>query len=130
MIWAVALAAAALTGAGTYLALSRDALRAVVGVSLVGAGANLAVLSAGRFDGLLPAFVDEGSTGLAAGAANPLPQALVLTSIVIGFSLTCFALALVMAIRQQFGTIDSTALRAAEPPPGPDGLPAPPGEER
>jgi multisubunit Na+/H+ antiporter MnhC subunit len=60
VIWAVALSAAALVASGVYLALSRDALRAVVGVSLVSAGANLVVLSAGRVDGLMPAFVAQG----------------------------------------------------------------------
>jgi multicomponent Na+:H+ antiporter subunit C len=124
VIWAVALSAAALVASGVYLALSRDALRAVVGVSLVGAGANLVVLSAGRVDGLMPAFVAQGANRLAGDAANPLPQALVLTAIVIGFSLTCFALALVLSIRQRFGVTDSTQLGAAEPPAGPDRLPA------
>ncbi|MCC7035320.1 MAG: NADH-quinone oxidoreductase subunit K [Acidobacteria bacterium] len=130
MIWAVALSAGALVASGAYLALSRDALRAVVGVSLIGAGANLVVLSAGRLDAVMPAFVPEGASRLADGAANPLPQALVLTAIVIGFSLTCFALALVMTIRQRVGDTDSTGLRAAEPPAGADGLPAFPDDER
>lgn len=130
MIWAVALSAGALVASGAYLALSRDALRAVVGVSLIGAGANLVVLAAGRLDAVMPPFVvPDGASRLAEGAANPLPQALVLTAIVIGFSLTCFALTLVMAIRQRFGGTDSTELRAAEPPAGADGLPALPDDE-
>lgn len=122
MIWPVAVAVAALIAAGVYLALSRDLLRAVIGISLVGAGANLVVLSAGRVGADAPAIVSEGAA-LPAAAANPLPQALVLTAIVISFSLTCFSLALVLAVRQRVGVADSALLRAAEPPPGPDGKP-------
>ena len=48
MIWTMAVAAGALVAGGVYLALSRDLLRAVVGVSLLGFAANLVVLGAGR----------------------------------------------------------------------------------
>jgi multicomponent Na+:H+ antiporter subunit C len=48
-------------------------------------------------------------------AANPLPQALVLTAIVIGFALVCFSLALVLRLIQRTGIDDALALRQAEP---------------
>ena len=48
-------------------------------------------------------------------AANPLPQALVLTAIVIGFALMCFALVLVMQLVRRVGTDDALALRLVEP---------------
>ncbi len=124
MIWAAAIAAGALVAAGVYLTLARDALRVVIGVSLISTGANLVVLGAGRFNNGQPAFIEAGATTLNGSVANPLPQALVLTAIVIGFSLMCFALALVLAIQQQFRTTDVTQLTAAEPPMRPDGLPA------
>ena len=123
MIWAVAVAAGALVASGVYLALARDALRTVVGVSLLGAGVNLVLLSAGRLGAAQPPFVPEGAVAVAAGAANPLPQALVLTAIVIGFALTCFALVLVLAIWQRTAIADHTRLQAAEPPPDANGLP-------
>ena len=50
-------------------------------------------------------------------AANPLPQALVLTAIVIGFALLCFALVLVMQLVRRVGTDDALALRWVEPEP-------------
>jgi len=123
MIWAVAIAAGSLVASGVYLALSRDGLRTVIGVSLMGAGVNLVVLSAGRLNETMPPFVSAGATALAADTANPLPQALTLTAVVIGFALTCFALVLVLAIRQRTGVADHTLLQAAEPPPGVDGMP-------
>ena len=123
MIWAVALSAGALVAAGVYLALSRDVLRAVIGLSLIGSGANLVVLASGRVGTAVPAVIQAGTKELPEIAANPLPQALVLTAIVISFSLICFSLMLVLAIKQRMGTADSMHLRAAEPPPAADAKP-------
>ena len=123
MIWALALAVFATVTAGVYLALSRDLLRCVIGVSLIGAAANLVLFGAGRIGTMLPPVIPEGAVVLSA-AVNPLPQALVLTAIVIGFALTCFSLVLVLALKSRTGIADSELLRVAEPPPGADGKPA------
>jgi len=122
MIWALALAVFATVSAGVYLALSRDLLRCVIGVSLIGAAANLVLFGAGRVGTPVPPVIPAGETVLAA-AVNPLPQALVLTAIVIGFALTCFSLVLVLALKSRTGLADSEGLRVAEPPPGADGKP-------
>ena len=122
MIWALALAVFATVAAGVYLALSRDLLRCVIGVSLVGAAANLVVFVAGRVGSGEPPVIPAGETLLTA-AVNPLPQALVLTAIVIGFALTCFSLVLVLALKSRTDVADSELLRVAEPPPGADGKP-------
>lgn len=109
--------------AGIFLALSRDLLRAVIGVSLIGTAANLVLFVTSRPGETAPPVVRLGQSVLD-NAANPLPQALVLTAIVIGFSLTCFSLILVLAIAQRTGSRDSDRLTVAEPPPEPDGAPA------
>jgi multicomponent Na+:H+ antiporter subunit C len=88
MIWAVACALWITLAAGLYLALSRDVLRCVVGLALLGSAVNLLLLAAGRLGSAQPAVVELGERVLQA-AANPLPQALVLTAIVIGFALIC-----------------------------------------
>ena len=95
MIWALALAIWACVMAGVYLAMTRDILRVVLGLALIGNGVNLALLAAGRVGGNLPAVVVQGQQTLDAAATNPLPQALILTAIVIGFGLMCFSLVLV-----------------------------------
>lgn len=123
MIWAVATSAGALVAAGVYLALSRQLLRSVIGLSLIASGANLVVLASGRLGSSVPAIIPPGSVELAGLSANPLPQALVLTAIVISFSLTGFSLLLVLALKQRLGTADSTEVRSAEPPPASDGKP-------
>jgi multicomponent Na+:H+ antiporter subunit C len=123
MIWLLAIGIGATAAAGIYLTLSRDLLRCVIGISLVGVAANLVMFTAARPGNTTPPLVPLGGTVLE-GAANPLPQALVLTAIVIGFSLTCFSLILVLAIIARTGTRDSERLRLAEPGAGPDGKPA------
>lgn len=116
MIWAVAFAVFASLAAGTYLMLSRDLLRCVLGLALLGNGANLALFAGGRLGPAQPPVVPLGEAALT-GAANPLPQALVLTAIVIGFALLCFSLVLALRLIQRAGTDDALALRAAEPVP-------------
>jgi multicomponent Na+:H+ antiporter subunit C len=84
----MAVTAAVLFGTGTYLVLQRQLSRIVIGVGLLGHGANvLLVLSGGPRGG--PAFVGD-----AGPFSDPLPQALVLTAIVITFGVTGFLLAL------------------------------------
>jgi multicomponent Na+:H+ antiporter subunit C len=116
MIWAFAFAVFVSVTAGVYLALSRDLLRIVLGLSVLGAGANLVLFAAGRVGASAPAVVPAGLSALDAGAANPLPQALVLTAIVIGFALVCFSLVLVLRLIRDAGSDDAQALRHAEPP--------------
>jgi len=101
--------------AGLYLALSRDLLRCVFGLAMLGGGANLLLLASGRLLSPQPAVVAAGEQALAA-ASNPLPQALVLTAIVIGFGLLCFSLVLLLRLIPAAGTDDVQALRQAEPP--------------
>lgn len=73
---------------GTYLVLQRTLTRIVLGVGLIGHGANLLLLVAGGRAGR-PAFIDGGT-----GYVDPVPQALALTAIVISFAMTAFLLAL------------------------------------
>jgi multicomponent Na+:H+ antiporter subunit C len=116
VIWPLALALWLCLAAGLYLALSRDLLRIVVGLALLSSAVNLLLLAAGRMGPMQPPVVDAGSRTLGE-AANAVPQALILTAIVIGFALMCFSFVLVMRLLQQTGRDDATALRAAEPPP-------------
>jgi multicomponent Na+:H+ antiporter subunit C len=81
--------AGVLCSCGTYLLLGRQLSRVVIGIGLLGHGVNiLLVLSGG--DGGAPAFAGDDS----ARTADPLPQALVLTAIVISFGVISFLLAL------------------------------------
>lgn len=100
MSGALLLAIGMLTSVGIYLITSRSLSRILLGFSLLGHAAVLALIGAGGPAGEPPlANVVDSSE-----AANPLPQALALTAIVIGFGLTLFLLAL--ARRQQLFTGD------------------------
>ena len=97
---AMIVAVAGLAATGTFLVTSRSLSRIVLGFALLGHAAVLALLASGGRAGD-PPIVDGVVT---ADSANPLPQALSLTAIVISFGLTLFVLAL--ARRQQFLTGD------------------------
>ena len=87
----IALLIGALFAIGTYLLMQRTLTRVVIGLGLMSHGANLLLLLAGGRAGRAPFVGDEGAPP---DAADPLPQALALTAIVITFGLTAFLLAL------------------------------------
>ncbi|WP_108663176.1 NADH-quinone oxidoreductase subunit K [Acuticoccus kandeliae] len=108
------LAIAAIIASGIYLLLSRNVMRIILGLSLLSAGTNLLIFLAGGLQAIAPPVIEKGVEMLPADAANPLPQALILTAIVIGFSLVAFAAALALQLYRATGTIDTAALTAAE----------------
>ena len=114
MIWAAVFALGLVTTAGTYLALSRDLFRCLIGLALLGNGINLLLYAAGRLHSTVPPIIPSGQTVLV-GAANALPQALVLTAIVISFALLCFSLVLAVRIIQKKRSDDVLELRSSEP---------------
>lgn len=116
MIYAVIIAAAAVVTSGTYLLLSRDLFRCVMGLAMLGGGVNLLVFATGRVVSSVPAIIPDSQQTLG-NAADPVPQALVLTSIVIGFALFCFSLVLVWRLMAIVRSDDVEVLRASEPSP-------------
>jgi multicomponent Na+:H+ antiporter subunit C len=89
IVLALALTVAVLYAAGTYLLFQRNLSRIVIGLALLTHGANLLLLLAGGRAGRPPIVGAEGGP-----AADPVPQALALTAIVITFGSTAFLLAL------------------------------------
>lgn len=86
-----ALVIGALTASGVYLLLRARTFPVVVGLTLISYGVNLFLFSSGRLaTGAQPVL------GTADGYADPLPQALVLTAIVIGFAMTAFVVVLAL----------------------------------
>lgn len=86
----LALSTALLFSLGTWLLLQRRLSRIIIGLGLIGHGANLLLLLTGRERGVAP-FIGQTS---GRQVADPMPQALALTAIVIGFGLSAFLLAL------------------------------------
>ncbi|MCB1547694.1 MAG: NADH-quinone oxidoreductase subunit K [Hyphomicrobiaceae bacterium] len=100
--------------AAVYLFLARDLPRVLIGFVLLGMAANLAILAAGRIGPWMPPLVPSGAQALPAGAGNPLPQALILTAIVIGFGLMAFALMLIVKAQALLGSVRSEDMHEAE----------------
>ena len=92
MTLVLALTVAGLYAVGTYLILQRTLSRIVLGVALLGHGANLLLLLSGGRAGTPPLIGADGTAG--GFPADPLPQALALTAVVISFGVTAFLLAL------------------------------------
>ncbi len=90
MIVVTALVVGVLYALGTYLLLQRQLTRIVIGLALMGHGANLLLLLAGGRAGR-PPLVGGDEVG---NVADPLPQALALTAIVITFGVVSFLLTL------------------------------------
>ncbi|MHA7293314.1 Na(+)/H(+) antiporter subunit C [Arthrobacter sp. HLT1-21] len=83
---------AALFAAGIYLLLERSLTRVLLGLILLANGANILLLSTGGQAGVAPLFSADIP---AEDYSDPLPQALILTSIVISFAVTAFMLGII-----------------------------------
>lgn len=98
-----------------YLLLSRHIIRILLGVAIFGNAVNLLIFTAGRIAGTAPPIIAAGFDIPPASASNPLPQALILTAIVISFSFFAFLLVLAYRAYQELGTDDTDDMRVAEP---------------
>ena len=122
----IAVIVGVLVSSAVYLMLSRDIMRFLFGLILFSNAANLVIFASGRLTLGAPPLIAKGQDFPTDIVANALPQALVLTAIVIGFGLFAFALALTFKAYQSMGTLDSDDMRCAEPrktaPPTPSGI--------
>jgi multicomponent Na+:H+ antiporter subunit C len=100
-----ALAIAAQMGCGVYLLLSRHSVRILFGIVLLSTATNLLIFVAGGLRFSAPPVIQQGMQMLGDQSANPLPQALILTAIVIGFALVAFAAALILKAHSSVGSV-------------------------
>ena len=107
---------------GVYLLLSRSLIRMLLGLVVLGNGVNLLIFTAGRLTRVLAPIVPDGLDQPAGPIANPLPQALILTAIVIGFAMFSFLLVLAYRAYQGLDADNTDNMRVAEP----DDAPHPP----
>lgn len=100
MTLVLTLAVALLTGAGVYLVLERRMFPAILGLSLLAHAANLVMLAAGGRGAKAPIVTAGTESQL---LADPVPQAFVLTAIVISMTLTLYLLAILIKNSQALG---------------------------
>jgi multicomponent Na+:H+ antiporter subunit C len=111
----VAIMVGVLVAASVHLMLARNVLRFIFGLILISNAANLTIFVSGPPDARGAAADPLWRRRAGGNVANALPQALVLTAIVIGFGLFAFALTLVYRTYQNLGTLNSDEMRLAEP---------------
>lgn len=108
----IALVIGVLVSCGVYLLLRARTFPVILGLTLLSYGVNLFIFVMGRLRTGAPAVVNKGdSLSSTLSYTDPLPQALVLTAIVIGFAMTAFLLVLALRARAELGNdhVDGTA---------------------
>lgn len=115
MLELLAVVVGALFAGGVFLMMRRSAVRLLVGISLLSHAANLLLFAVAEpAFGASPIAIDGQPLPLDA-VTDPLPQALVLTAIVIGLGVSAFAVILVHRAHQAIGVDDVDELRSTEP---------------
>jgi multicomponent Na+:H+ antiporter subunit C len=103
-----------LYAAAIFTMLGRSLFRLILGLVLLGHGANLLIFTAAGLTRAQPPIVPSSGDPATLASADPLPQALILTAIVIGFAVLAFALVLFHRAYQVIGTDDSDELRVGD----------------
>lgn len=108
----IALVIAVLVACGVYLLLRARTFPVILGLTLVSYAVNLFIFAMGRLSSSASTVIGQG-----ARYADPLPQALVLTAIVIGFAMTAFLLVLALRARAELGNdhVDGSAAIGEKP---------------
>jgi multicomponent K+:H+ antiporter subunit C len=100
----LALAIGILAGCGVWLLLRPRTFQVVIGLSLLSYAVNLFIVAMGRLRSGAAPIVSAAAPVDPAALADPLPQALVLTAIVISFAMTALLLVVLLAARGLTGT--------------------------
>lgn len=100
----LAIGIGALVGSGVWLLQRPRTFQLIVGLSLIGYGVNLFIFSMGRLRVNAAPVLTDGGPADPSAYADPVPQALVLTAIVIGFATTALFLVVLLAARGLTGS--------------------------
>jgi len=96
------------------LLTNRHILKMLVAINVMEIGINLFIISVGYGDGRLAPILTSVNKSSSLSFVDPLPQALVLTAIVIGVGTTALGLAIARKVFDKYGTYDLTELEGAE----------------
>lgn len=111
MILALALLVGVLFSVSLYLMMRRNLVKVLIGLIILSNAINLLIFTLGRLVRGRPPLIPMGEMALQPPYADPLPQALILTAIVISFGVTAFAITLMRQVYQTLGTSDLNQLR-------------------
>ena len=97
---------------GLYCIVTKyDLMKSVIGLSIIDYGVNLLIITIGFHPGGTAPIFSFGELNPESFFVDPIPQALTLTSIVIGACVTAMSLSLVIKIREMYGTTDTHEIR-------------------
>ena len=116
MVLLIAITAGVLFAAGIYMILRRSLVKILVGLLLLGYAVNLLLFNSASLIPAQPPLVPEGSQFPPPIYADPVPQALILTAIVISFGLIAFAVVLVRQVYGVLATDDLNEMRCTDIP--------------
>lgn len=108
----LAIVVGVLYAGGLYLVMRRSIVKLILGLGLLGHATNLLIFTVGGLTRARAPIIPE--AGELTAAANPLPQALILTAIVIGFGVQAFTLVLVHRAIQTVGKDDLDAMKSTD----------------
>lgn len=114
MIAMLSILVGGLYGAGVYMMMRRSIVKLIIGLALLSHGSNLLILLMGLLTRGRPAIIPPDRTQLAPALADPVPQALILTAIVIGFGVLAFTVVLIRATYQTLQTDDLDQLQTTD----------------
>ncbi len=103
-----------LYAAGVYLILRRSMVKLLLGIMLLGNGTNILIFLLGNIVKGKPPVIDGNHNVFQDIYADPIPQALILTAIVISFALTAFAIVLLKRVYALVDTDDLDNLNTPE----------------
>lgn len=104
-----------MVAASIYLMLTGNLIRFIFGLVLATNSVNLLIFVAGGISGIQPPLIPEDAASTAGPFSNAMPQALILTAIVIGFALLSFIFVLFYKSYQALGTVETESMRLSEP---------------
>ena len=103
-----------LYAAGLYMMLRRSIIKLIIGLILLSNAANLLIFTISGITRGAPPIILEGEKTITGNFADPVPQALILTAIVIGFGVQAFAIVLIKKVFQRTGTDDLDDLKSTD----------------
>ena len=112
---ALSIVCGVLVAGGIYLLLSQNLVRIIFGLIMLSNAVNLMIFTAGGLDHATPPLIKANQLVPGGAVANALPQALILTAIVIGFALLTFMFVLFYRTYEVLGTADTKRMQVAEP---------------
>lgn len=99
---------------GLYLLMRRSIVRLILGLALLGNAVNLLIFTAAGLTRGQPPLVPQGALSPEAAIADPIPQALILTAIVISFGVVAFALVLAYRVFDTVGSDDLDDMKTTD----------------